>query len=80
MPNRLWAGIVAPMIHRAKLRVKVPGDRAATDKRRDRILKLMEKHGGKNGTPNPRQHVVGIFTDKTAMKAFRTEARAALSA
>ena len=80
MPNRLWAGIVAPMIHRAKLRVKVPGDRAATDKRRDRILKLMEKHGGKNGTPNPRQHVVGIFTDKAAMKAFKAEARAALSA
>ncbi len=68
------------MIYRAKLRVKVPGDRAATDKRRDKILKLVEKHGGKNGTPNPRQHVTGIFIDKAAIKAFRTEARAALSA
>ncbi len=68
------------MIYRAKVRVKAPGDRAATDKRRDKVLKLVEKHGGKNGTPNPRQHVVGIFTDKAAMKAFRTEARAALSA
>ncbi len=68
------------MIYRANLRVKVPGDRAATDKRRQKVLKLVEKHGGKNGTPNPRQYVVGIFTDKAAMKAFRTEARAALSA
>ncbi len=68
------------MIYRAKLRVKVPGDRAATDKRWDKVLKLVEKHGGKNGRPNPRQHAVGIFTDKAAMKAFRTEARAALSA
>ncbi len=68
------------MIYRAKLRVKVPGDRAATDKRRRTVLKLVEKHGGKNGTPNPRQHLTGIFTDKAAMKAFRTEARAALSA
>ena len=68
------------MIYRAKVRVKVPGDRAATDKRRDKVLKLVEKHGGKNGTPNPSQHVTSIFTDKAAMKAFRTEARAALSA
>ena len=68
------------MIYRAKVRVKVPGDRAATDKRRDKVLKLVEKHGGKNGTPNPRQHVTSIFTDKAAMKVFRTEARAALSA
>jgi len=68
------------MIYRAKVRVKVPGDRAATDKRRDKVLKLVEKHGGKNGTPNPRQHVTGIFTDKAAIKAFRTEARTALSA
>ena len=67
------------MIYRAKFRVKVPGDRAATDKRRDKVLKLVEKNGGKNGTPNPRQHLTGIFTDKAAMKAFRTEARAALS-
>ena len=80
MPNRLRAGIVAPMIYRAKVRVKVPGDRAATDKRRDKVLKLVEKHGGKNGTPNPRQHVTSIFTDKAAMEAFKTEARAALSA
>ena len=80
MPNRLRAGIVAPMIYRAKVRVKVPGDRAATNKRRDKVLKLVEKHGGKNGTPNPCQHVTSIFTDKAAMKAFRTEARAALSA
>ena len=68
------------MIYAAKVRVKVPGDRAATNTRRDAVLKLVEKHGGRNGTPNPRQHVTGIFTDKAAMKAFRTEARAALSA
>ena len=68
------------MIYRAKVRVKVPGDRAATDNRRDMVLKLVEKRGGKNGTPNPRQHVTGIFTDKAAMKAFRAEARATLSA
>ncbi len=68
------------MIYTAKLRVKVPGDRAATDKRRNTVLKLVKKHGGKHGTPNPRQHVTGIFTDKAAMKAFRAEARAALSA
>ena len=40
------------------------------------VAQLIDKHGGKNGTPNPRNHVVGIFTDKTAMKAFRAEARA----
>ncbi len=40
------------MIYRAKLRVKVPGDRATTEKRRSTVLKLVEKHGGKNGTPN----------------------------
>ncbi len=68
------------MIYRAKLRVKVPGDRAEADKRRDKVLKLVEKHGGKNGARNPWQHVIGIFTDKAAMKAFRAEARAALSA
>ncbi len=68
------------MIYTAKLRVKAPGDRAATDKRRDKVLKLVEKHGGKSGTPSPRQHVVGIFTDKAAMKAFRAEARDALNA
>ncbi len=80
MPNRLRAGIVTPMTYRAKLSVKVTGDRAATDKRRDKVLKLMEKHGGKNGTPNPCQHVTAIFSDKAAMKAFRIEARAALFA
>ncbi len=68
------------MIYEGKLRVNVPGDRAATDQRRSTVLKLVEKHGGKNGTPNPRQHVTGIFTDKAAMKAFRAEARSALSA
>ena len=68
------------MIYEGKLRVKVPGDRAATDKRRSTVLKLVEKHGGKNGTPNPRQHVTGVFTDMAAMKAFIAEARAALSA
>ncbi len=65
------------MVYRAKLRVKVPGDRAAPDKRRGKVAQLIDKHGGKNGTPNPRQHVVGVFTDKAAMKAFRTEVRAA---
>ena len=68
------------MIYAAKLRVKVPGDRAATNTRRDKVLKLVEKHGGKNGTPTPCQHVTGIFTDKAAMKAFRTETRLVLSA
>ena len=52
----------------------------AADKPRDRVFKLVEKHGGKNGTPNLRQHVVGIFTDEAAMMAFRTETRAALRA
>ncbi len=80
MSNRLRADIVAPMICRAKLRVKVPGDRAATEKRRSTVLKLVEKHGGKNGTPKPRQHVTGIFTDMAAMKPFIADARAALSA
>ena len=71
---------VASMIYRAKLRVKVLGDPTSTGKRRDKIVKLVEKHGGKNGTPNPRQHVVGIFTDKAVMRAFRAEARATLVA
>ncbi len=72
-------GRLRGMIYRVKLRVKVPGDPAATDKRRENVAKLIEKHGGRNGTPNPRQHVVAIFADKAAMKAFRTEARGALS-
>ncbi len=58
------------MIYRAKLRVKVPDDRAATDRHREKVLRLVEKHGGKNGAPNARQHVVGIFTDKAAMRAL----------
>ena len=48
----------------------------------------MERHGmgywkdviERLGDGNPRQHVAGIFTDKAAMKVFRTQARAALSA
>ena len=32
------------------------------------------------GVGAPRQHIIGIFTDKATMKAFRAEARAALSA
>ncbi len=50
------------MIYRAKLRVKMPGDRAATDKHREKVLKLVEKHGGKNGTPN----VAGRFARRGA--------------
>ena len=80
MSESAAGGYSRGMIYRTKLRVKVPGDRADTDKRQSAVLKLVEKHGGKNGTPNTRQHVTGIFTDKAAMKAFRTEARAALSA
>ncbi len=76
MVRALWCS----MIYRAKLRVKTPGDQVATEKRRSTVLKLVEKHGGKNSTPKPRQHVTGIFTDKAAMKAFKAEARAALSA
>ncbi len=76
----ITCGRLPEMIYRVKFRVKVPSDRAATDKRRETVAKLIGKHGGKNETLNPRQHVVGIFTDKAAMKAFRTEARTALSA
>ena len=68
------------MVYAVKLRVKLSGDRATTDQRREVVAKLIEKHGGKNGTPNPCQHVTGIFTDNAAMKAFRRDARAALSA
>ena len=63
------------MIYRAKIRLQ--GMSNASDKatlRKD-LAQLIDKHGGKNGTPNPRNHVVGIFTDKAAMKAFRAEAR-----
>ncbi len=67
-------------LYRVKVRVKIPGDRAATDEHRDAVVKLIEKHGGKNGTPRPRNHVVGIFDDKAAAKAFRAEARAVLRA
>ena len=80
MPDPQTPPTLPKMIYRVKLRVKVADDRAATDERRETVAKLIGKHGGKNGTPNPRQHVVGIFTDKAAMKVFRTEARAALSA
>ncbi len=62
-------------VYRLKIRVKIPGDRAATDERRDAVVKLIEKHRGKNGTPKPRNHVVGIFDDKAAAKVFRAEAR-----
>ncbi len=68
-------------IFRTKIRVKVPGDRAATDAVRDKVVKLLQKHDGKDGTgPNPRAHVVGLFGDKAAAKAFRAEARALLMA
>ncbi len=68
------------MIYRVKLRVKVADDRAATDERREKLLKLIEKHRGKNGTPKPRKHLIGIFDDKAAAKAFRAEARDVLKA
>ena len=60
------------MIYRAKIWLR-GADKATF---RQDLARLIEKHGGKNGTPNPRNHVVGIFTDKAAMKAFRAEARA----
>ncbi len=65
-------------VYRVKVRVKIPDDQAATDERRDAVVKLIEKHGGKNGTPKPRNHVVGVFDDKAAANAFRAEARAVL--
>ena len=60
------------MIYRAKIRLR-GADKATL---RQDLSRIIEKHGGKNGTPNPRNHVVGIFTDKAAMKAFRAEAQA----
>ncbi len=74
------SGYSCNVVYRVKLRVKVPGDRAATDERRDKLLELIGKHGGKNGTPKPRNHVVGIFDDKAAAKAFRAEASDVLKA
>ena len=62
-------------VYRVKVRVKTPDDRAATEDRRNKVVTLIEEHGGKNGTPRPRNHVVGIFADKAAAKAFRAEAR-----
>ena len=59
------------MIYRMKIRL-CGADKAA---HRQDVARLIEKHGGKNGTLNPRNHVVGIFTDKATMKAFRREAR-----
>ncbi len=73
--KRGGSGYSRNVVYRVNLRVKVPGDRAATDERRDKLLKLIDKHGGKNGTPKPRNHVVGIFAEKAAAKAFRAEAR-----
>ncbi len=67
------------MIYRAKIRFRGMGNASDIATFRQGVARLIEKHGGKNGTPNPRNHVVGIFTDKAAMKAFRTEAMAALS-
>ncbi len=64
--------------YEVKLRVKMSGDPETTDSRRKAVQELIEKHGGKNGTPNPRAHVAALFTDKSAAKAFRQEARAAL--
>ncbi len=64
--------------YEVKLRVKVPGDPETTDNRRQAVQELIDKHGGKNGTPNPRAHVTALFTDKSAAKAFRQKARAAL--
>ena len=67
------------MIYRAKIQLKGRVNGSDIAAFRQGVADLIEVHGGKNGTPNPRNHVVGIFTDKAAMKAFRTEARAALS-
>ncbi len=64
--------------YEVKLRVKMSGDPETTDSRRKAVQELIEKHGGKNGTPNPRAHVTALFTDKSAAKAFRQKARAAL--
>ena len=68
------------MIYRVKVRVRARDDRAETDRRRDQVRSLVDQHGGKDVTgPKPRAHVVGAFADKTAARAFRTEARAALT-
>ncbi len=72
----LWCN----MIYRANIWLRGEGNTSDIATFRQGVAHLIEKHGGKNGTPNPRNHVVGIFTDKAAMKVFRTEARAALSA
>ncbi len=63
------------MIYRAKIRLKGRVNGSDIAAFRQGVTDLIETHGGKNGTPNPRNHVVGLFTDKAAMKAFRAAAR-----
>ena len=49
------------MIYRTKIRLKRLANGSDTAKVRQGVVDLIEVHGGKNGTPNPRDHVVGIF-------------------
>ena len=65
------------MVYNAKICVKVSESEADNEQCREDIVNLINKYGGKNGTPNPRNFVVGIFKDKAAMKAFREKARLA---
>ena len=64
------------MIYKTKIQLKGRVNGSDIAAFRQGVVDLIELHGGKNGTPNPRNHVVGLFTDKAAMKAFGAEARA----
>lgn len=63
------------MIYRTKIHLKRLANGSNITRVRLSVVDLIEVHGGKNGTPNPRNHVVGIFTDKASMKAYKAEVR-----
>ncbi len=68
--------------YRVKIRVRSVTQPAPAAEERRRFHDLIEKHGGKDvssGRPSA-AYAIGVFRDREKAKAFRRDARAALSA
>ncbi len=68
-------------VYRVKIRVGKRGDRAPSAEEKKKLHELIETHGGKDASGHRPSglYTVGVFKDREKAKAFRSEARAALS-
>lgn len=67
--------------YRVKIRVRRMGQAASTAEERRKFHELIEKHGGKDVSSDrpSAPYAVGVFRDREKAKAFRDDARSALS-